>query len=270
MRAIGLHLRFSGAFSSVIDKAFSLSVPIFQAFFKNGDGAYISLTPELIAHYARLRTHFSHRIAHASYTINLANRDILYHHSLKKELHCAKKLQFSHLLFHPGSVPPGLTRIEALDTLVSQLNHLTKYENDIQFVLENSAHGKRSIGGDIEELAYIQARLAYPEKVSFCIDTAHAFVFGYSISQESTSFIEMVTNRLTAEAISVLHINDTGAAQGSFDDRHCAPGQGNIGLAALKNIMCHPLMKEKPLIVELPVLTEAKEREVLNEVRSWI
>ena len=270
MRAIGLHVRFSGGFSSVIDKASSLAVPIFQAFFKDGNGVYISLTPELIAHYGRLKAQFSHRIAHASYTINLANKDILYHHSLQKELNCAKKLQFSHLLFHPGSVPQGLTRIEALDTLVTQLNHLTKYETDIEFILENSAHGKRSIGGDIEELAYIQARLAYPEKVSFCIDTAHAYVFGYSICEESTSWIEMVTDRLTAEAISILHINDTCSTQGSFDDRHCAPGQGNIGLVALKNIMGHPRMKEKPLIVELPLVTEEKEREVLNEVRSWI
>lgn len=269
MRAIGLHLRFSGAFSSVIDKASQLDVPIFQAFFKDSTGTYISLTPELIAYYDLLRTQFSHRIAHASYTINLANPDILYHHSLKKELHCAKKLQFSHLLFHPGAVTLGLTRIEALDTLVTQLNHLTKYEADLEFVLENSAHGKRSLGGDIEELAYIQARLAYPEKVSFCIDTAHAFVFGYSISKESTSWIEMVTDRLTADAISMLHINDTCAAQGSFDDRHCAPGQGNIGLTALKNIMCHPLMKDKPLIVELPVVTQEQEREILNDLRSW-
>lgn len=269
MRGVGLHLRSSGEFSSVIDTASALSIPLFQAFFKNETGTSLVLTPELIAHYELSKSKFTHRIAHASYSINLAHPTIHYHRSFKKELYYAQKLHFSHMLFHPGAVTTGLSRQQALDTIVTQLNYLTKHERDLEFILENSAHGKRSLGGDIEELAYVQARLAIPEKVSFCIDTAHAYVFGYDIHEESDSWIEMVSNRLTPEAISVLHINDTQASLGSFDDRHCAPGRGNIGMAALKNIMCHPHMKAKPLIIELPEVTKTVQKEVLQEVRSW-
>lgn len=269
MRAIGLHLRSTEDFSSVIDKAAAWSMPIFQAFFKNHEGTSIGITAELITHYERLHHNFSHRVVHASYSINLADKHILSHASLKRELYCAQALQFSHLLFHPGAVPPLCTRHEALDMLVKNLNTLSKREPHIQFVLENSAHGKRSLGGNFEELAYVQARLDSPEKVSFCIDTAHAHVFGYSIDEENARWVEMVTSLLTPEAIVLLHINDTHAARGSCDDRHCAPGRGKIGVSALKAIMNHPLFKSKPLILELPALSEESERSVLEEVRLW-
>ena len=268
MRLIGLHVRYSGAFSEVIDKASSLSLPIFQTFFKQKH-AYISLTSDLIAHYDKLRSHFSHMIAHSSYVINLAQPGVLNHYSLKKELKRARKLQFTHMVFHPGAVTAGKTRHESLDTIAKHLNQLTKQETDIEFILENSAHGKKSLGGDIQELSYIQARLDHPEKVTFCIDTAHAYVFGYSIQDESAAWVEMVCKALTPEAISLIHANDTHEPCGSFNDRHCVPGQGKLGAKVLKNIIQHPLLADKPVILELPVLEELEEIHVLNEVRSW-
>lgn len=81
MRAIGLHLRSSGEFSSVINAAAALSLPLFQAFCKDEKGVPVSLTPELIAHYERFSIQFAHRIAHASYSINLAHPAIQHHHS---------------------------------------------------------------------------------------------------------------------------------------------------------------------------------------------
>lgn len=179
------------------------------------------------------------------------------------------KVAFSHLLFHPCAVPPGLSCQEALDRLVTQMNHLAKQETDLHFVLENSAHGKRSLGGNINELAYVQARLDVPEKVSICIDMAHAYVFGYTVHEESSVWIEMVSTLLTPQAILMLHLNDTQAVKGSFDDRHYAPGKGTIGVAALKNSIGHPHMQAKPVIIELPSVTDEEQRLVLEDVRSW-
>ena len=268
--AVGLHVRFKGAFSTVIDKASLLSLPLFQAFFKEaGTSSYIPISDELIAHYAAVRSKFTHVIAHSAYTINLAQPHILKYRSLKKELHLAQNLQFTHMVFHPGAVLPGMTREKALDTIARNVNLLTKQMPDITCVLENSAHRKKALGGDIEELAYIQARLDRPEKVSFCIDTAHAYVFGYSIKEDGPQWIDMVCNLLTPDAIALIHVNDTLGGLGSGNDYHCIPGSGNIGENALKSIVQHPLISEKPVILELPQVSEEEELKILQKVRSW-
>ena len=268
MRPFGTHLRFSLQLEEVIEKALFYQIPIFQSFFINNDGVYCKVTPELVAYYHHMRHYFSNMFAHSSYLINLADSRIEYHPYLRKELTRAQRLGFSHLVIHPGSVTGSATKTEALDTLVKRINAIITHENDIALVIENSAHAKRALGGDLNDLYYIRCRLDEPEKVTFCIDTAHAYVFGYDLKDGLDEFIDNV-DELFGDSVSLLHLNDTYEQLGSQQDRHSLLGQGELGLDVLKRCAQHPVFENVPIILELPETSEHEELQALEIVRSW-
>ena len=118
----------------------------------------------------------------------------------------------------------------------------------MSIVLENSAHSKKALGGDIADLYYIRSRLDQPERVSFCLDTAHAYVYGYSIHQDLDLWLNQVDTLLSG-AISLLHLNDTTEPLGSHNDRHAFIGQGLLGAELLKRCALHPVLSAVPIIL---------------------
>ena len=49
-----------------------------------------------------------------------------------------------------------------------------------------------------------------------------------------------------------LHLNDSKNPMGSHKDRHEKIGQGSLGAATFRNIVTHPLLQGKPMILETP------------------
>ena len=49
-----------------------------------------------------------------------------------------------------------------------------------------------------------------------------------------------------------IHLNDSMNEMGSHKDRHQKIGEGNIGLDAMKRIINHPALMDKPFILETP------------------
>lgn len=269
MRSVGLHIRYERDFKSVIDQALFLNTDIFQSFFVNAKGTYISPTADLVNHYRTLRDRFKALYVHSSYLINIADPILEKHPLLIKELNRARQLNFSHIIIHPGAQTKAITRQQAIDTVVHRLNALTQEYTDISFILENCAHGKRALGGQIEDLAAIRERLNYPEKVNFCIDTAHAHVFGYTIAQDPDTWIRN-TFEVLGEALILVHLNDTKELAGSHNDKHCFIGEGLLGEGVLKKCVQHPLLQNIPLILELPPIDEQKQKKALLLVQSWM
>lgn len=267
-RSLGLHLRFYDRFESVIDKALLYKTDIFQCFFVNHQHVYFPITQDLIAHYTKLRSRYKFLYAHSSYRINLADPQIEKHPFLKKELIRAQRLNFTHLILHPGAITGGLTKEQALDVVVRRMNTLLAHQKDIHFILENSGHSKKSLGGDLYDLFYIRSRLDHPEKVSFCIDTAHAHVFGYTLKQNLDAWIQEV-HTLFGDSLALIHLNDTKETCGSGIDRHAMLAEGELG-QALKNCVQHPLLQAVPLILELPAVGEQDEYKALELVRTWM
>lgn len=268
-RSLGLHLRFYDRFESVIDKALLYKTDIFQCFFVNHQYIYTPLTQGLITHYAKLRSSCKFLIAHSSYRINLADPQIEKHPFLKKELVRAQRLCFTHLVLHPGARTGGLTKEQALDVVVRRMNALLAHQKDINFILENSGHSKKALGGDLHDLYYIRLRLDHPEKVSFCIDTAHAHVFGYTLKQNLDAWIQEV-HTLFGDSLTLIHLNDTKELCGSGIDRHAMLGEGELS-QVLKNCVQHPLLQSVPLILELPAgIGEQDEYRALELVRTWM
>ena len=70
-------------------------------------------------------------------------------------------------------------------------------------------------------------------------------------------------NRLCA-----VHFNDSMNDRGSHKDRHACIGKGKIGLDAMRRVATHPLLSDKPFILETPNDDEGYRREIAL-FRKW-
>lgn len=272
MNQIGLHLRLNQKLQDVIEKAIRLEIPTFQIFFLLPDGKYIK--PEINDKNNFLllrRKHFGNLYLHASYWINLCSAKNNGYSFLEKEILWAKKLEFTHLILHPGAATGCKTKLEGIDFLAQALNKILKKENDIKIILENTAHSGISIGGDLNEFHILLTKLDHPDKISFCIDTAHAYSFGYNLTDpaEQNKFFELIDQTIGKNNVSLIHLNDTSEELGSKIDKHNIPGYGNIGESALKQFVNHPGLDKIQILLELPNLAEEEEKIILSGINKW-
>lgn len=267
-RTVGLHIRSNKTISEVLEKAERLNLPLFQCFLRQHSGAIIEQTPTLTQLFRRYSRTFTALYVHGSYRINLADHTREQHPALKQELHWAKKLGFTHMILHPGA---SSSSERGIDSIARNLNLLIQQHPTIQFVLENVAFTSPSIGGSLEDLHHIKNKLDKPEKLGFCIDTAHAYAYGYNIrdGQERLNFIHEIDKLLGLSSIELIHINDTESKLASRHDIHCRIDQGIIGLEPLKEFVLDKHISNIPLLLELPALSEAEELYNLNIVRDW-
>lgn len=269
----GLHLRTNGSLVSVAERAIKMRLPFFQSFLIHKIGkCFLWPTKEEMLAFRRLcRGKFSFLFAHGSFWINLAHTQEDGTRALKRELNWAKQCGFTHFVVHSGCAHGACDQADGIDAVARTLNAILKYEHDITIVLENTAHGNLSVGSDIYDFVLICQHLDQPEKVKFCIDTAHAHVYGYPLQtkEERERFIVTLDAWLGLDAIALLHVNDACDDHGSRLDRHACPGRGTIGEDALKELVVHPRLAHIPLILELPVVPESHMIDVLSMVHQW-
>ncbi len=273
MRAIGLHLRLTSSLSDLIKKALRLRLSCFQCFFiSQATGRFIKLDNQDVKSFLTLRrTHFDALYVHASYWINLSNIYRIRHPILERELALAKRLEFTHIILHPGSAKGAIHKQEGIDALARTLNAVLKKERTIQIVLENTAHGALSIGGDMHDFKLLLGKLDYPERIAFCIDTSHAYSFGYDIANDKgrAAFINVLEQTIGFDNIALIHLNDTREQLGSKIDKHYMVGKGNIGKEALKKFILYPRLMAVPLLMEPPILSAEEETAIVKEIVSW-
>lgn len=270
MRKIGLHIRLNTTLLDVAYRAQTLELPIFQCFFiHQTTNQFIQPEEEDIKEFLKRRHYFQQLYLHGSYWINLAsftsgNRILL------REIELAKKLEFTHIILHPGSAKKVKNKRDGIGVIAKNLNRILKTEANIKIVLENTAHAGLSIGGDLHDFTLLRERLDHPEKIFFCLDTAHAHSYGYDISSESeqAQFIELVNTTMGIENVALIHLNDTGQLKGSRIDKHEIVGDGLLG-KSLELFMKQPLLQNVPLVMELPILDQEREESILKIVKSW-
>ena len=268
---VGIHIRLVDHISHVAAKARELDVPYFQTFTIFPCGRYLQLHETDKKQFSEQRKHFKQLFLHSSYWINCASNLPKTDYLLNHEINLASQLEFDYLVMHPGACHPLHDRQQAIRNIAHRLNRALKKHRTLRIVLENVAHGKRAIGGSLEELAAIRAWCDYPDRVTFCIDTAHAHVYGYDISTPSAqnSFITQLDHLLGTGTISLIHLNDTKKPLGSRLDQHAIPGRGAIGLEALKRLINTPALAHCAIIVELPPLAQSDEQAILNDIEQW-
>ncbi|MFC1842826.1 deoxyribonuclease IV [Candidatus Dependentiae bacterium] len=270
MRRVGLHVRLETTLVDLIEKALRLNLDFFQCFLTlKTAGRVVPLNSSDIKEFIELRRkYFKEMYLHVSYWVNPSSIEYNPHRLLKKELSLAKKLEFTHIIFHPGSAKGTRDESKGIDALAIMFNHLMKKEPSFTFVLENVAQKFPAIGGDINHFRLLLEKLDNPDRVRFCIDTAHAFSYGYNIKNQE-EFIAFLDKKIGLHRLCLIHINDNREVIGSHIDRHAPLGEGKIGLEALKNFVMHPKIKHIPILSEPPVMTEEELKQEFEKIMRW-
>lgn len=272
-KRIGLHVRLNDSIVAMAQQAIRMELPFFQCFFLSlTTNKLIQPSGQEIREFLTLRReHFDALYLHGSYWINLASLENNGYHILRRELALAKRLEFTHLVLHPGSAKGAREKNEGIDALARMLNRLLFYEHGINVILENTAHGNMSVGSDLQDFQQLLQKLDQPERISFCIDTSHAHAFGYDVidSAHQAAFVDLLDELIGLERIVLIHLNDTKEKRGARIDRHDILGQGKLGDVALKHFIMQPRIAHIPVLLELPALSEDEELALLRKVISW-
>lgn len=272
MRFIGLHIRLHQSILEAMEYARKLGVPIFQCFvidqIKKRPIKIDAQTAQLLH---KQKQDFDLLFVHGSYFINLAHLKHNGYKSLKRELTLAKQIGAPYFILHPGSTNHTVTHEKGIAQLATVINKLIKEESDITFILENTAHGGNSIGSDLRDFKLLKELLDQPERLGFCIDTAHAHAYGYDICSPETQeqFIDLIHETVGLQNVILIHLNDSYHHRGTRIDKHHSPGMGTIGTSALKSFALNPRLLSIPLILELPVLPYEQEAAMIQQVRDW-
>ena len=273
MRKIGLHLRLTTTLLDLLRKALRLGTPIVQCFFiTQGGNSYTKFIDSDFEECQELRKQLGDMFLHASYWVNLAGCRNNGWRAFQHELALAHKLGFTHIIIHPGSATGCESKEEGIHCLARALNKALTMEKNIKIVLENTAHSRKTVGGNFNDFKELLKLLDEPERVFFCLDSAHAHSYGYDITDpiKQDIFLNDVERILGKGKIALIHLNETSEKRGSYIDRHAEFGKGVIGNDALQRFMNHPVCKDIPIILEIPVLeTEDDEKDVLKLVQSW-
>ena len=125
---------------------------------------------------------------------------------------------------------------------------------DVPLVLENTAGSSRLIGGRFSDFAAIFAELQDDHRLGVCIDTAHAFAFGYDLRTKSGlhRMLTEIDGAVGLARVSAVHLNDSKVECGRNLDRHENLGQGHIGYEGLARILRSRALRGIPAIVEAP------------------
>ena len=273
MRHIGLHLHIDDTLVALAQKATRLNLNFFQCFLAlRTEGRLIPFTDQDIEQFIVLRRkHFGNLYLHSSYWVNLADTQRTHHPLLEKEFELAKKLEFSHVVFHAGSAKGARNKQDAIDALARTLNKVLAKENDLQILLENTAHGGNAVGSDLNDFRKLLKKIEQPEKLKFCIDVAHAYLYGYDMVTEKgrKNFMALVEDIFGWSNVHLIHLNDTKEALGSKIDQHWPTGEGTIGDKALKTFVLQPEVIDIPVLLEVPMLSEEKQKQLLEKVAGW-
>lgn len=272
-RKFGLHLRIQTTLVDLIRRATDLGVDFFQCFLTlKTAGRVLPLNTSDIKEFVDLRRKlFNDMYLHLSYWVNLSSVEYNPHILFQKELSLAKRLEFTHIIFHPGSSKVVGKKIEGIDSLARVLNKVIKSEPEFKFVVENVAQGPPSIGGKLNDFKILLEKVDQPDKLCFCIDTGHAYAYGYDLSDVDyhDKFLDLVQETIGLKRVILFHVNDTLERLGSKIDKHQKIGEGNIGQDVLKKFVLNPRIINVPLLSEPPVMSEKELKIEFDKILSW-
>ncbi len=277
---VGLHLKLEDSLCALLVKAQKFNVLSFQFFLtKEHSFRYPKIDPRDLKNFLKISKNLENIYIHSSYWINLCSGKYIGYQTsqriLKKEIDLAKKLNIKNIVLHPGSAgafksskDDPKAKLRGIENLTRALNKLLKYEKNIRILLENTAHGNRTVGSDLYDFKIIKNKLDYPEKVKFCLDLSHAFAYGYNI-EKTEEFIEILDSTMGIKNIKLIHLNDSAEKKGAKIDKHEAISKGTIDQNVLKSLIFHPKLQEIPIILEIPNLPDKDIFDSLKTVNSW-
>ena len=257
MLHIGCHLSSSKGFAAMGRQALALGADTFQFFTRNPRGSRAkdidpadaqALVELMCAH------DFAPIVAHAPYTLNLCgaaeeNRRFA-RETMADDLRRLEYVPGQYYNFHPGSHVGQGTEV-GISLIAEGLSAILRPEQTTTVLLETMAGKGSEVGGRFEELKAIIDAVG-SDSVGVCLDTCHVYDGGYDIVDDLDGVLAEFDRVIGLDRLKALHINDSKNPFASHKDRHECIGQGSLGLGFFEKLVTHPLLRDKPMILETP------------------
>ncbi len=257
MLYIGCHLSSSKGNVEMVKTAQKIGANTFAFFTRNPRGSKAKPVDLLDCEKAMdmlKELEFGTLVAHGSYTMNLCTADPearrFASDVLKEDLERMASLPGQYYNFHPGShVGQG---VEAgIDQIATALKRALEPGYPVTVLLESMAGKGSEVGGRFEELKQIIDAVG-SDQVGVCLDTCHIWDGGYDIVHDLDGVLAEFDRVVGIDRLKALHLNDSKNPMSSHKDRHECIGQGYLGQDTFAAIVNHPLLRDKPMILETP------------------
>ena len=228
---------------------------------------------------------FGRLVVHGAYTMNVcaAKEDIRANsrEMLRDDLLKLQALPGNYYNLHPGchvgqGAEAGIKLIaENLAAVIDEVESASGAELKNIVLLETMAGKGSEIGKSFEEIKEIIDRAvslggeSLRSKLGVCLDTCHVWDGGYDIKNDLDGVLKEFDRVIGLNNLYAVHLNDSKNELGSHKDRHEKLGEGMLGTDALRAIVQHPLLQNRPFILETPNDDEGYAREI-ETVKSWI
>ena len=170
--------------------------------------------------------------------------------------------------FHPGS-HVGQGADQGIAMIAEVLNETLRPEQKTTVLLETMAGKGSEVGRTFEELRQILDRVDCADRMGVCLDTCHVWDGGYDIVGDLDGVLRQFDEIIGLDRLLAVHLNDSKNDRGAAKDRHEKLGQGHIGPDALRAVVTHPLLQDRPFILETPN-DDAGYAAEIAQVRSWM
>ena len=275
MGYFGCHLSASGGNAAMVKTALSIGANTFAFFTRNPRGS--KAKPEDPADAAKAaamleENHFGKLVAHGAYTMNLCTADAdaraFAAGILEDDLRRMAAFPGNFYNFHPGS-HVGQGTQAGIDYIAAALKNALRHDYPVTVLLETMAGKGSEIGGRFEELRDILDAVG-SENVGVCLDTCHVYDGGYDIVNDLNGVLAEFDRVIGLDRLHALHLNDSKNPFASHKDRHECLGKGSLGLETFRQIVNHPRLKDKPMILETPneLPGYAEEIKILREMEA--
>lgn len=275
MGYFGCHLSASGGNAAMVKTALSIGANTFAFFTRNPRGS--KAKPEDPADAAKAaamleENHFGKLVAHGAYTMNLCTADAdaraFAAGILEDDLRRMAAFPGNFYNFHPGS-HVGQGTQAGIDYIAAALKNALRHDYPVTVLLETMAGKGSEIGGRFEELRDILDAVG-SENVGVCLDTCHVYDGGYDIVNDLNGVLAEFDRVIGLDRLHALHLNDSKNPFASHKDRHECLGKGSLGLETFRQIVNHPRLKDKPMILETPneLPGYAEEIRILREMEA--
>ena len=267
MGYFGCHLSASGGYMAMVETAREIGANTFAFFTRNprGSKAKEENPQDAAAAVKALETEdFGKLVAHGAYTMNLCTADpearAFAAGVLEDDLRRMAAVPGNFYNFHPGShVGQG---VEAgIDYIAQALRSALRHDYPVTVLLETMAGKGSEIGGTFQQLRDILDAVG-SNHVGVCLDTCHVYDGGYDIVGDLDGVLAEFDRVIGLDRLHALHLNDSKNLYGSHKDRHACLGEGSLGLDTFRNIINHPALAGKPMILETPNELPGYQREI--------
>ena len=268
MLRIGCHLSSAKGYCSMAKDAAKIHANTFQFFSRNPRGGNAKeINPEDVALFLKKvqEQNLIPILCHAPYTLNACSADPHLRDFARKTMaDDLARMEYTPgnlYNFHPGShVKQGVD--VGISYIADMLNAILKPEQTTTVLLETMAGKGSEIGRSFEELRQILDRIDLSDHMGICMDTCHVWDGGYDIVHDLDGVLDEFDRVIGLSRLKAVHLNDSINGLGSHKDRHAKIGEGQIGLDALVNVVCHPALEGIPFILETQNDDEGWKREI--------